>query len=332
MTNKMREQKHKCASDFILQVSLHLINDWDICMYITSPTGKDLWQEKVSFCVTLCKKVWKVSAWHKVSKHLCWRSAVLRSVVGINISFSLSKIADAKVSYFYFNNKISPVDVKKDNAEIQKTTNYQYLCCKLKREWQKNVSILTETQPTTGDCKRWNEANSTSTLFNAFHLPVGFLSFLQLLFSRSHGSKTPFLGSKCKLVLPELPTHRMKIANESRSAPTGKIGLGQAVKVQLPLWRNNGGNLHRPAPSRHRYAPSCHSVTFAQGHTPTPIPPRLSRPRFHLKLQTPKCRVRSKPQRSTGPGPNLEKRPQTQCWGTTTADIKASTSRMSWDL
>lgn len=55
--------------------------------------------------------------------------------------------------------------------------------------------------------------------------------------------------------------------------PTGKIGLGQAVCVQLSLWRNRG-NLHRPAPSNLRHAPSHHSVS--QGHTPTqPCPASL---------------------------------------------------------
>lgn len=185
---------------------------YTVYIYHVSNRKRSLAEKSFILCYFMQKNV-KVSAWHKVSKHLCWHSAVLRTVVGINISFSLSKTADAKVSYFYFNiNKTSPVDVKRQCWNTE-NSNYQYLCCKLKREWQKNVSIRTETQPTTGSKQHKYFIHCISFACRFSEL------FTTAVFKVPRLVKTPFLGIKCKLVLPELPTHRMRNANESRSAP-----------------------------------------------------------------------------------------------------------------
>lgn len=154
---------------------------YTVYIYHVSNRKRSLAEKSFILCYFMQKNV-KVSAWHKVSKHLCWHPAVLRTVVGINISFSLSKPADAKVSYFYFNiNKTSPVDVKKDNAEIQKTAIINIYAVNSKENDRKMFPFGLKPS-------RLQEANSTSTLFTVFHLLVGFLSFLQPLFSRSHGS------------------------------------------------------------------------------------------------------------------------------------------------
>lgn len=138
------------------------------------------------------------------------------------------------------------------------------------------------------DCRGLQKTNGSKQHKHFIHCILFASRFSELfttaVFKVPRLVKAPFLGSKCKLVLPELPTHRMRNANESRSAPNwwkwARTGCLSSTPVVTQLW----GNLHRPAPYRHRHAPSRHIIydcTRPHPH-PNPAPPLSSR--FHLKL------------------------------------------------